>query len=294
MKPQFEKFESHLLGVIWPNGRTRYTPQTARAYALAAERVLDGDGPAAALRDAKTTSKWRMIRNALLAWSSWRKDDAMASVARASRDPGEASHEVQPPSRDDWRRIVVAIESMPEPRRSATLLVVGTGLRVGDVFGLNRRRAELALTNRKITLIQKGGRPRNWAPYGTAKEAFRSLLTFPEWERIQDLFDPADGVERDERQKREAAYHQLRKMLKQACAAAGVEYTRPHRYRHGVSEAALEAGMPIEGLQEILGHRDIRTTRDFYTHASADKQAEFMDGLMDDLHRSPRGKRCAR
>ena len=202
--------------------------------------------------------------------------------------------EVQPPSRDDWRRIVRAIETLPEPRRSAILLVVGSGLRVGDVFGLTRRRAELALTNRKITLIQKGGRPRNWVPYGTAKDSFRRLLAFPGWERIQDLFDPGDGSERDERQRRESAYHQLRKALKQACADAGVEYTRPHKYRHGVSEAALEAGMPIEGLQEILGHRDIRTTRDFYTHASADRQAEFMDGLMDDLHRGGRGRKTGR
>lgn len=295
MKPEFSRFQEHLLLVRWPRGTLRYTDQTARAYALTVERAMAMPGGLAdAFGKADSTSKWRMLRSALLAWASWKGNKETESVARASKDPGVPCRDVMPPSKDDWRRIMRVIEAMPEPRRSAVLLIVGSGLRVGDVFGLSRRHADLAVANRQITLIQKGGKPRTWAPYKLAKDAFRSLLAFHGWERIQDLFDPGDGAERDERQRREAAYHQLRKALQKACADAGVEYTRPHRYRHAVSESALERGAHIEELQRILGHGDIRTTQDFYTHASADRQAGIMDDLMDDLHKAPRGRKAGR
>ena len=54
-------------------------------------------------------------------------------------------------------------------------------------------------------------------------------------------------------------------MLKRLARRADVKRFNPHSFRHAWAQRALEHGARLEDIGEILGHNDIKTTKEFYT-----------------------------
>jgi integrase len=52
--------------------------------------------------------------------------------------------------------------------------------------------------------------------------------------------------------------------MRAACEEAGVEPCNAGVLRHSVATWLHEAGVPLSAISEQLGHRDPRTTADFY------------------------------
>jgi integrase len=50
----------------------------------------------------------------------------------------------------------------------------------------------------------------------------------------------------------------------------------PHMFRHYLAEDMLRSGTPLEGVQAVLGHADIGTTRSVYAPANADEAREAL------------------
>ena len=48
--------------------------------------------------------------------------------------------------------------------------------------------------------------------------------------------------------------------LKELGNKAGVENTHPHRFRRTAATRAIDRGMPLEQVQQLLGHENIGTT----------------------------------
>lgn len=59
----------------------------------------------------------------------------------------------------------------------------------------------------------------------------------------------------------------------------GFEPIRFHALRHTFATMARAAGVPIENLQDILGHADISTTKNLYTHVEIEPLREAVDKL---------------
>jgi len=57
----------------------------------------------------------------------------------------------------------------------------------------------------------------------------------------------------------------LEDIINRISGAAGVEKVHPHRFRRTSATDLLTAGMPIEQVQELLGHKSIETTRIYCT-----------------------------
>lgn len=57
----------------------------------------------------------------------------------------------------------------------------------------------------------------------------------------------------------------IRNILKKIGRAAGVSKVHPHRFRRTSATDLLRMGMPIEQVQELLGHVKIETTRIYCT-----------------------------
>ena len=62
--------------------------------------------------------------------------------------------------------------------------------------------------------------------------------------------------------------------------AAGIEHANFHSLRHTFATRALEAGMPIKTLSDILGHSQVQITMDLYCHSSIDHMRDSMNALM--------------
>ena len=57
----------------------------------------------------------------------------------------------------------------------------------------------------------------------------------------------------------------LEDLLNRIALNANVENVHPHRFRRTSATDLLNAGMPIEQVQELLGHKNIETTRIYCT-----------------------------
>ena len=56
--------------------------------------------------------------------------------------------------------------------------------------------------------------------------------------------------------------------------AAGLSDLTPHMVRHGYASILHEAGIDSKDAQELLGHANISTTMDIYTHITEKQRAE--------------------
>jgi 5S rRNA maturation endonuclease (ribonuclease M5) len=60
---------------------------------------------------------------------------------------------------------------------------------------------------------------------------------------------------------------------------AGIEHKKPHTMRHTCASLLLEAGEELKNVQEILGHSNIATTADIYSHIRNKTKKKALDKL---------------
>ncbi len=158
--------------------------------------------------------------------------------------------------------------STPLGRRDRAILelIYATGLRVGELVGLDR-----SVTDGDEMLVRvlgKGGKERI-VPFGEpAAEALdrylrdRAVLV-RRGQGTDALFLNARGGRLTAR----SVHRLVRKYLNQAALHSGLS---PHSLRHAFATHLLERGADLRSIQELLGHSSLSTTQK-YTHLSKEQ-----------------------
>jgi integrase/recombinase XerD len=139
--------------------------------------------------------------------------------------------------------------------RAVVTLLADLGLRVGEVVGLDLSDVSAERGHRTIRFVGKGGKPRRRAltpAAGAALDAYLALSARTEG----PLFVTAQGARID----RHAVFRLVRRLAQQA----GIDTwdrLSPHSLRHAFATTARAEGVPLEDVQDAMGHADPRTTR---------------------------------
>ena len=205
----------------------------------------------------------------------FRDDDPMELIPH-NKEPKKLPQTID---YDSVEKILNAIDTSTDigtRDRAMFELIYSCGLRVSECANLKLNR--FYPEEKRIVVIGKGDKER-MVPVGDvacqwlATYMEKARPTILEKHRSQYMF-----VDRErEKLTREEIWHRLKKY----CEKAGV-YAKVHTLRHSFATHLLQGGADLRSVQELLGHKDIRTT-EIYTHVNTDDLMKAFDKAHPDL-----------
>ncbi len=134
-------------------------------------------------------------------------------------------------------------------------MLADLGLRVGELVGLDREDLGWERGHRTVRFIGKGNKPRRRALTPGAAQALDAYLGLRGGGE-GPLFMTSTGSRLD----RHAVFRLVRRLAGVA-GIAGADRMSPHSLRHAFATTARAEGVPLEDVQDAMGHADPRTTR---------------------------------
>ncbi|ASW55105.1 tyrosine-type recombinase/integrase [Plantactinospora sp. KBS50] len=142
-------------------------------------------------------------------------------------------------------------------------LLADLGLRVGELVSLDLADLGQERGHRSVRFVGKGGRPRRRALTPASVQAVEAYLRdraaaagVPVERLDGPLLVTASGARLD----RHAVFRLVRRLARAAGIPAWASLS-PHSLRHAFATAARAEGVPLEDVQDAMGHADPRTTR---------------------------------
>jgi site-specific recombinase XerD len=150
------------------------------------------------------------------------------------------------------------------PRHYALItMLADLGLRVGEVIRLDLTDVGHERGHRTVRFFGKGGKPRRRAlAPGTADALDRYLTQRAERAGVEasELSGPVFVSETGRQLDRHAVFRLVRKLAERAGIPSAAQLS-PHSLRHAFATTARSEGVPLEDVQDAMGHADPRTTR---------------------------------
>ncbi|WBB80823.1 tyrosine-type recombinase/integrase [Micromonospora sp. WMMD882] len=147
--------------------------------------------------------------------------------------------------------------------RAVVALLADLGLRVGELVSLDLTDLGVERGHRSVRFVGKGGRPRRRAltpPTAYAVDAYlaerAAAQGLPPAELTGPLLVTATGGRLD----RHSVFRLVRRLARDAGIASWARLS-PHSLRHAFATTARAEGVPLEDVQDAMGHADPRTTR---------------------------------
>lgn len=197
--------------------------------------------------------------------------------------------DVETYSEEEQKSLMAVFSKLDDIAYGAAILMMETGLRVGEVLALQwndiiwkrkaiRIRKTMVLTLDREWLVQpepKSESSNRIVPL--SDEAYKTLEAL-EWKRPERSFIFYDQRVLDY----PMTYDQLRWRLKKACRKARVEYRGDHIFRHTFASNCYHKGCDVKILSKMLGHADVGITYNVYIHLFEDSLEE-MRSVIDKL-----------
>ena len=215
----------------------------------------------------------------------------MRNAAALARPPRAVRREMRPLTPSEVRRLLDATED--DPMGPAFAVLVGTGLRLGELLGLRWSDiAEGSLTVRRSLAKADGG---GWAMAEPKTPRSRRMIMLPAMadealgreSRRQAVRKAAAGTawqDRDGQVFTDAVGRPLHPSavshaFRVAADALGLRGVRLHDLRHTAATLMLGGGVPLKVVSETLGHSSIAVTADTYAHVTPELRREAASAL---------------
>lgn len=142
-------------------------------------------------------------------------------------------------------------------------LLVGTGIRASECVGLDIE--HFNLEKKRFYVVRKGGKEEELYFNDDIKQALEDYL------EVRKMMTPEHGHEKAmflSTQMKRITTRALQNLVKKYAEAAVPEKTKisPHKMRSSFGTALYEASHDINRVANVLGHRNINTTKKHYIH----------------------------
>lgn len=187
-------------------------------------------------------------------------------------NPAAGHRRPEPPGRERWltqeeaARLLEAARQEPKAPHLLDFITLAlhTGMRSGEILGLEWRRVDLQPGRIRLEAThQKNGKPGVIPLNQTAREAILSRARF----RAQHC--PASPWLFCDRDGRRIA--SVKKSFTAAVRRSDIDYCTPHDLRRTCGSWLVQAGVPIQQVSKLLRHSDIRVTDRVYAHLSPEQ-----------------------
>jgi site-specific recombinase XerD len=159
-------------------------------------------------------------------------------------------------SKEEVAKILSSVDNVKH--KAILTLVYSAGLRVGEVVKLKTE----DIDSKRMLIHIKGAKGRKDRYTLLSEKALEIVKQY--WRKYRPekwLF----GGARDDRY---LSIRSVQKIFEQACERAGIrKEVTVHGLRHSFATHLLEGGTDLRYIQELLGHKDSKTT-EIYTHVS--------------------------
>ena len=155
---------------------------------------------------------------------------------------------------DELDRLLSAAEAHGPRSTALVSLLVYNGLRIAEVLACDVEHFSHQRGHRVLRIVRKGGKA---STEPLAPIVLRTLETYVGDRTTGPIFLNADGTAR---LSYSIAYKLIRRLAKRA-GIAGAARISPHSLRHSFATELLAAGVPLQDVQDAMGHADPRTTR---------------------------------
>lgn len=221
---------------------------------------------------------------------------AKASPPSVARNP---PNYFQP---EEVAAILDALEDEPEKWRVMTHLLIVTGCRRGEIAGLKWSKVDLDTGRLEIsanlcyskekgtyeTTTKTGGTRFVNIPAETvailrkyrASQAKLQLANGDRWQDTGYIFTQDNGQPMNPTS--------ITAWLRKFSARRGLPHINPHAFRHSVASILISAGTDIVTVSKQLGHAQVSTTGDIYSHIIEEAKAQATECIADVMLRRKR------
>jgi integrase/recombinase XerC len=151
--------------------------------------------------------------------------------------------------------------------RAILELLYGSGLRVGELCGLNLQ--DLELESRTLRVLGKGRKQRQLPVSGPGLKMLTLYLDDARPQLLHRAKQANDALFINSRGGR-LGVRSVRSLLENYLRAEGMKHASPHALRHSFATHMLDGGADLRAVQELLGHDSLATTQ-IYTHVSSER-----------------------
>jgi len=184
------------------------------------------------------------------------------------RMPDELPKAIDP---NDIRQLISAIDTTRE--RALILILLRTGMRIGEL--LATKIEDIDLTERKIQIPQASKNYEGRIVF-FSDDACKALKTW-----LQNSLPGNDYIFYGCENHKKLSYPRARQLFIKCTKKAGLShkgYTL-HCLRHTFASELLNAGMRLECLQVLLGHRNIEVTRRYARLTDKTRKEEYFKAI---------------
>ena len=169
---------------------------------------------------------------------------------------------------DEEARLMAVLEDTQSPLAGMVVLAINTGLRAGEVFKLKLEHVDF---HRDVLYIKatKTDEDREVPLNDVSRELLRPLVAEAQSRGHSYIFtNPQTG----------ARYTTVKTAWLTACRRAGISDLRFHDLRHTFGTRAADAGVPLNAIRDVMGHRTTAMT-ERYAHATDEGKRKAVEAL---------------